>query len=285
MREKSLTMSFIFMYNRSIYKVTIYLLFAMMSVAESKNIYQWRNVYQCVYFRVLFVLFLVEMIAQLTCLLGLGYLPVAQATLVLKITWVFSFIINVVCAIVGIIIAIAGNGSFLGTPLPLMIATDSGLALAILGMSIRFMVFSLPNPLISSLSNPLAVAVILTDSAAVFTYIIFFSVFLYAIYLQKKGDDSPRILLASSITCAFGPTFTGASCLIFLFAFLYQETLTHEQLYGNIPFLIVPLVYYALKALGTGSLWIFSMFARSNNGEEESKKLLGDASMSTFRTF
>jgi hypothetical protein len=109
-----------------------------MSAAESKNVYQWRNVYQCVYFRVLFVLFLVEMITQLTCLLGLGYLPAAQAILVLKVTLIFSFIINVVCTIIVGIIAIAGNGSlagnesFLGIPLSLIIAVDSGITFGLM---------------------------------------------------------------------------------------------------------------------------------------------------------
>jgi hypothetical protein len=254
-------MNCIFMYNRSIYKVKIHLLFAMMSVAESKNIYQWRNVYQCVYFRVLFVLFLVEMITQLTCLIGLGYLPAVQATLVLKITWVFSFIINVVCTIVGII-AIAGNESFLGISLSLIIAVDSGITFGLFGIS-------------SLSSNVLPfISAIVMDGALIIVVIILYP------YLSKEDDDLPYTTFAFIIYT--GMLLGSMPMLLFMLLFPYQETLTHEQLYG---FLIVPLVYCALKTLGIGSLWIFGMFARSSNGGEESKKLLGDASLSTFRTF
>jgi hypothetical protein len=274
-------MNCIFMYNRSIDKVIIHLLFAMISVEESKNVYQWKNVYQCVYFRVLFVVFLVEMIAQLTCLLGLDYLPTAQAVLVLKVTLTFSFIINVVGAIGGII-ATTGNGSFLGTPLPLIIAVDSGITFGLWGIS------SLSSIAILSANG-------LIDSFHSFTFIYFIAIagafiiieiviiLLYGC-LSKEGDDSPNIT-----NLAFVVTWTGAEigvvCLILLFSSPYQETSIHEQLYGNIPVLIVLLVHYALKALGTGGLWIFGIFTRSNNREEESKTLLGDTSMSTFRTF
>jgi hypothetical protein len=264
--EKSLTMNCIFMYNRSIYKVTIHLLFAMMSVAESKNIYQWRNVYRCVYFRVLFVLFLVGMITQLTCLLGLGYLPAAQAALMLKVTWIFSIIINVVYTIMGII-AIAGNESFLGIPLSLIIAVDSGITFVLLGIS-------------SLSSNVLPfIYCIVMGGIFIINGVVIGVVTLLRVFPPKEVDNLPYITFAF-IICSGG--LLGVMPMLLFMLLPYQKTLTHEQLYG---FLIVPLVYYALKALGTGGLWIFGMFARSNNGEEESKGLLGNASMSTFRTF
>jgi hypothetical protein len=278
------------MYNRSIYKVTIYLLFAIMFVEESKNVYQWRNVYQCVYFRVLFVVFLVETITQLTFLLGLDYLPTAQAVRVLDFTVVFSSIINVVGTIVGMI-ATDGNGSFLGIPLSLIIAVDSGITFGLIMIPMVGVLCSGADAgcFILLIAIPGTLTII---EVVVFLYACLFKedILLY-VYLckKKKDDDLPcttleyTVILAKTLT--LHEAMTGGVYLCLMLLISYQETLTHEQLYGNIPFLIIPLVYCTLKALGTGSLWIFGMFARSNNGEEESKKLLGDASMSTFRTF
>jgi hypothetical protein len=246
------------MYNRSIYKVTIYLLFAIMFVAESKNVYQWRNVYQCVYFRVLFVVFLVETIAQLTFLLGLDYLPTAQAVRVLDFTVVFSSTINLVRYIVG---AIASDLSFLGISPFLLIAVD-------MGITFGLMAIYLPYPNIA-LGVTLGGPPIIVEVA----------ILLYAC-LSKKKDDSWRALLTFKVAPIVGGF---ALCLVpfIVSTCLYHpETLAQQQL-----LMIVPLAYCALKALGAGSLWIFGIFARSNNGEEERKKLLGDASLSSFRTF
>jgi hypothetical protein len=241
-------MNCIFIYNRSIYKVTIHLLFAMISVEESKNIYQWKNVYQCVYFRVLFVLFLVGLITQLTCLIGLGYLPAAQAALVLKITLVFSLIINVVCTIVGIIT----NGSFLGTPLYLIIAVDSGITFGLMmilmarihSLEIAGGVFILFIAMAGAL---IIIEVVILLYACLFKEEVVSSL---RCFLFEEADDSPCTACAFAITC--GEAFSGGLLLLYL----YPETLTHEQLYGSIPFLIVLLVYCALKALGAGGLWI-----------------------------
>jgi hypothetical protein len=274
--KKVLTSDFTPIYNNNIYRAKVYLLFIIMSAAESKNVYQ-----RC--FIVLFVLFLMAMVAQLACLVGLYYLPAAQAALALKVVLTFSIIIDTACVMLSLVAAV--YVSSLGTVLCVLFSV------LILALIVIACFFSGGKGCGSFGGSSRGGSSGGSSRNSCF-----------CCWLGGGGrstgssgdcdcDDCCECQEPGPTILAFVVTFTEfASFAIAIYCLVWhcQWTMVHEHEHDNTPFLITLLLCSVFRTLLAGLMIFFKPFATicwsGPNDEEERKDLLGDASLRTFRT-
>jgi lysylphosphatidylglycerol synthetase-like protein (DUF2156 family) len=274
--KKVLTSDFTLIYNGNINKVTIYLFFITMSAAESKNVYQ-----RC--FIALFVLFLIEVMVQFACLVGLNYLPAAQAALALKVALIFSIIIDMACVMLSLVAAV--YVSSLGTVLCVLFSV-----LVIVLIVAACVVFILALGKGGGGGGGSSRGSSSGGSCC----------FCWLGGGGGTGSSSGRSTGSSDDCCscqepgpatlAFVVTFAGfVSCGVAAYCLIWhcQWTMVHEHEHDNTPFLITLLLCSAFRTLLAGLMIFFKPLAAAcwsgPNDEEERRKILEDASLDTCR--
>jgi lysylphosphatidylglycerol synthetase-like protein (DUF2156 family) len=268
--KKNLTIDFTPVYNSNIYRAKVYLLFTMMSVAESKNVYQ-----RC--FIALFVLFLVTIVAQLACLLGLHYLSATQAALALKVVLIFSIVMDTACVVLGVVAAV-----YVSSLATVLCVFGSLLLLLIIVVVCVLCILAASKGGGSSGGSSY------DRNCCCFCW--------SGPSTSSSGDcdnccqcEEPGLTIS-----AFTVTFIGfASLAIAIYCLFWhcQWTMIHEHEHDNAPFLAALLVCSALKTLLVGLVisckFTTTTCCNGSNDEEDKKKLLGDgdASLDTFRRF
>jgi hypothetical protein len=244
-----------------------------MSAAESKNVYQ-----RC--FMVLFVLSLMAMVAQFACLVGLYYLPAAQAALALKVVLTFSIIIDTACVMLSLVAAV--YVSSLGTVLCFLLSI---VIFILIVAACIICVWLVGKGGGSSGGSSRGGS---SGGSSRNCWLCWFG-------SGSSGDcgncgdccecqeQGPTILAFVVTSTEFASLAIAIYCLVWH----CQWTMVHEHEHDNTPFLITLLLCSAFRTPLAGLMIFFKPFAAAcwsgPSDEEERKDLLGDASLRTFR--